>query len=51
MENFNKALGIKQVLSTAYYSQIDGQTERINQKSKHFCNTMLTISKTIGQNS
>jgi len=36
MENLNKALEIKQVLSTAYHSQIDGQIERINQKVKAF---------------
>jgi len=32
MEEFTKALEIKRQLSTAYHSQIDGQTERINQK-------------------
>jgi len=36
MENLNKALGIKQVLSTVYHSQIDSQTKRINQKVKAF---------------
>ena len=32
MEEFTKALETKRQLSMAYYSQIDGQTERINQK-------------------
>jgi len=30
MEEFTKALGTKQQLSTVYHSQTDGQTERIN---------------------
>ena len=32
MEEFNKVLGTKRQLSTAYHSQTDGQTERINQE-------------------
>jgi len=32
MEKFTKALGIKKQLLTAYHSQTDSQTERINQK-------------------
>jgi len=32
MKEFMKALGTTRQLSTAYYPQIDGQTERINQK-------------------
>ena len=32
MEEFTKALGTKRQLLTAYYSQTDGQTERINQE-------------------
>jgi len=32
MDEFTKALGIKRQLSTAYHSQTDGQTERINQE-------------------
>ena len=32
IEEFTKALGTKKQLSTAYYSQTDGQMERINQK-------------------
>ena len=32
MEEFTKALGTKRQLSTAYYLQTDGQTERINQE-------------------
>ena len=31
-----KTLGIKRAMSTAYYSQTDGQTERINQEVKVF---------------
>ena len=31
-----KALGIKRAMSTAYYLQIDGQTERINQEVEVF---------------
>ena len=32
MEEFTKVLGTKRKLSTAYHSQTNGQTERINQK-------------------
>ena len=32
MEDFTKILGTKRKLSTAYYPQTDGQTERINQE-------------------
>ena len=32
MEEFTKALGTRRQLSTAYYSQTDGQMERINQE-------------------
>jgi len=32
MEELTKALGIKRMLSTACYPQLDGQTERINQE-------------------
>ena len=32
MKEFMKALGTTRQLSIAYYPQIDGQTERINQK-------------------
>ena len=32
MEELTKALGTKRQLSTAYHSQIDRQTERINQE-------------------
>jgi len=36
MEDLTKALRTKITLSMAYYSQIDGQTERINQKVEAF---------------
>ena len=36
IEDLEKALGTKQTLSTVYYSQIDGQTERINQEVEAF---------------
>ena len=36
MEEFTKALGTKRQLSTAYYLQTDGQTERINQEIRTF---------------
>ncbi len=36
MEDLNKALETKQILSTAYYSQTDSQTERINQEIEVF---------------
>jgi len=32
MEEFTRVLGTKRQLSTAYYLQTDGQTERINQE-------------------
>jgi len=32
IEEFTKALGTRRQLSTAYHSQTDGQTERINQE-------------------
>jgi len=36
MEDLNKTLGTKKTLSTAYYSQTDGQIERINQEVEVF---------------
>jgi len=36
MEELCKVLGIKRAMSTAYYLQTDGQTERINQEAKVF---------------
>jgi len=36
MEEFTKALETRRQLSTAYYSQTDGQMERINQEIKIF---------------
>ena len=36
MKEFKKALGTKRQLSTAYYPQTDGQTERINQEIRMF---------------
>jgi len=36
MKELCKALGIKRAMSTAYHSQTDGQTERINQEVKVF---------------
>jgi len=36
MEELCKALGIRRAMSTAYYSQTDGQTKRINQEVKVF---------------
>ena len=32
MEDFTRILGTKKKLSTAYYPQTNGQTERINQE-------------------
>jgi len=32
MKELNKMLGIKSKLSTAFYPQTDGQTERVNQE-------------------
>jgi len=32
MEELTKVLGITRQLSTVYYTQTDGQTERINQE-------------------
>jgi len=36
MRELNKILGIDTKLSTAYYPQIDGQTERMNQELKQY---------------
>jgi len=36
MEKLCKALGIKRAMSTAYYLQKNGQTERINQEVEVF---------------
>jgi len=36
MRELCKVLGIKRAMSTAYYSQTDGQMERINQEVKVF---------------
>jgi len=36
MEKLCKALEIKKAMLTVYYSQIDSQTERINQEVKVF---------------
>jgi len=36
MKDLTKILGTKQTLSMAYYSQIDSQTERINQEVEAF---------------
>lgn len=34
-----KKLGIKQIMSSAYYPQTDGETERVNQELKLFLQT------------
>jgi len=36
MKELNKMLGIKTKLSTAYHSQTDGQTERVNQELEQY---------------
>ena len=36
MEDLSKIFGIKQILSTAYHPQTDGQTERMNQEVEAF---------------
>jgi len=36
MEELTKALGMKRMLSTVYNSQLDRQTERINQEIETF---------------
>jgi len=36
MKNLNKILEMEQILSKVYYSQIDSQMKRINQKVKVF---------------
>ena len=36
MEELLKALGTKRTLSIVYYSQTDGQTERMNQEIEIF---------------
>ena len=42
MKELNKLLGIQTKLSTTYYPQTDGQTERVNQELERF---LLTIDK------
>jgi len=36
MKELNRMLGIKSKLSTAFHSQIDGQTERVNQELEQY---------------
>jgi len=36
MRELNKILGIGSKISTAFHSQIDGQTERVNQELKQY---------------
>jgi len=36
MKKLNKILGIETKLSIAYYLQIDGQTERVNQELEQY---------------
>jgi len=36
IQELNKILGIKSKLSTAFYSQTDGQTERVNQELEQY---------------
>jgi len=36
MKKLNKMLGIEMRLSTAFYPQIDGQTEQINQELEQY---------------
>ena len=36
MQELNRMLGIKSKLSTAFHSQTDGQTERVNQKLEQY---------------
>jgi len=36
MQKLNRMLGIESKLSTAFYPQIDGQTERVNQELEQY---------------
>jgi len=47
MQELNKMLGIESKLSTAFHSQTDGQTERVNQELKEY---LLIIGRNNGQN-
>jgi len=41
MKKLNNLLGIQTKLSTAYYPQIDRQTERINQKLEQYLRVFI----------
>jgi len=41
MRELNNLLGIQTKLSTAYYPQTDGQTERINQELKQYLRVFI----------
>jgi len=41
MRELNNLLGIQMKLSTAYHSQTDGQTERINQELKQYLRVFI----------
>jgi len=45
MEDFTKVLGTKRKLSTVYYPQTDGQTERINQEIGTFLRHYVNYKK------
>ena len=41
MRELNKMLGIESKMSTVFYSQIDGQTERINQELEQYLRIVI----------
>ena len=50
MKELDKMFEIKTKLFLAYYSQIDGQTERTYQRLEQYLRMYINIDKTIGQN-
>ena len=41
MKGLNKLLGIQTKLSTTYYPQTDGQTERVNQELEQYLRVFI----------
>jgi len=49
-KELNNMLGIKTKLSTSFYPQTDGQTERMNEELEQYLDSLWTIGKKISPN-